>query len=86
MPTSQVGLFCTGLKIESQNRKIWNFQINTEIALVDGFYRNLRQVEALGLFLRKNYDFEIFDYFTMIYRYMNFDQIRICENIEKYLI
>ena len=50
IPNPKIKLFGTFLKIGPKIRKISKFQNNTEIALVDGFYRNLRQMEALGLY------------------------------------
>ena len=52
MPTPKVGLFGTPLKIDPKIRKISKIQINTEIALVNEIHRNLRQMEALGLYFQ----------------------------------
>jgi hypothetical protein len=63
MPTPKVGLFVTPLKMGSKNRKISKIQIHTEIALVNEIHRNLRQMEALGLY---------FDFFFEILNFRNF--------------
>ena len=52
IPTPKVGLFGTPLKIDPKIRKISKIQIDTEIALVNEIHRNLRQMEALGLYFQ----------------------------------
>ena len=69
---------------KSKIRKISKLQKNTEIALVDGFWWNLCQMEALGLVFWKKLKFWIFDYFPMIYSTLNIGQIQIFENYQKH--
>ena len=86
IPKSKTVYFGTFLKIDPKIRKIMHFQTAVEIALVDGFWWNLWQMEALGSYFRGKYEFQIFDHFTMTYSYMNTNHIRIFGNIEKYQI
>ena len=86
MPTPKVVIFGPFSKIESKIRKISKFQNNTEIALVDEFHRNLRQMKDLGLDFQKKLKKIIFDNFSMFYSTLNIDQIGIFEKIEKCLI
>ena len=67
MSPPKVNLFGTFLKIEPKIRKISKFQNNTEIALVDEFLQNLRQMKDLGLIFQeklKHFFLIIFACFT----------------------
>ena len=66
IPNPKIVLFGTFLKIGPKIRKISRFQINTEIALVDGFYRNLCQMEGLGLYFSEKLKFQIFRQFYYV--------------------
>ena len=52
MPTPKVVIFGTFSKIDPKIRKISKFQTAVKIALVNEIHRNLRQMEALGLYFR----------------------------------
>ena len=60
IPNPKIVIFGTFLKIGPKIRKISRFQINTEIALVDGFYRNPYQMEALRLYFSEKLKFQNF--------------------------
>ena len=88
MPTSNLKLipFGTFSQIDPKIRKISKFQNITEIALVDEFHRNLRQMKGLGLDFQKKLKKIFFDYFCMFYIILNLGYIRISENYKKYQI
>ena len=86
MPTPKVVIFGPFSKIESKIRKISKFQNNTEIALVNEFHRNLRQMKDLDPYFQKKLKFLIFDHFCVFYSILNIGKIRIFENDEKYPI
>ena len=83
MPTHKVVLFGPFSKIESKIRKISKFQNNTEIALVNEFHQNLRQMKDLDPYFQKKLNFLIFDHFCVFYSILNIGNIRIFENDEK---
>ena len=86
MSPPKVKLFGTFSKIEPKFRKISKFQNNTEIALIDEFHRNLRQMKGLGVNFQKKLKFWIFDDFCMFYSILNIDHIRIFEKVENITI
>ena len=66
MSPPKVELFGTFLKIEPKIQKISQLQNNTEIALVDEFHRNLRQMKDLGFIFQKKMCKNIFRSFLHV--------------------
>ena len=79
----KVTLFGPFSKIEPKIRKISQLQSAVEIALVDEFHRNLRQMKDLGLNLQEKFEKIFFDYVCIFYSTLNIGQIQIFGNVEK---
>ena len=65
-------LFGTFSKIESKIRKISQLQSAVEIALVDEFHRNLRQMKDLGLDFQEKKSFFYFRSFLRVLQHFEY--------------